>query len=302
MMVEEMYTRQESLELHVPKSVTIVGLGGTGSWAAIYCAMSGVKELVLIDDDVIELSNLNRLPFSTEAIGRYKVNAVADFVWGLRDDIRTESHRLKITSDNMAMIRTEACICCTDKLQSQQEINAYCRKNNIQYQRSGYDGTILNVSRATPLTFETGEDHGGYTVTPSWSVPASVSAALACYSLMKQELHIMDDISKLNTGTSCLAKHVVDTVRTRAYGEGKDDVFERAYVFGLGKCNDCHEWKRGYDTGFSKARGQMQMLVSYIRAGRDIIAELQAELAKTKKELEEAKCQELEKVSIAETA
>jgi len=41
--------------------VTIVGLGGTGSAAAVQCARSGVGELVLVDCDEAEESNLNRL-------------------------------------------------------------------------------------------------------------------------------------------------------------------------------------------------------------------------------------------------
>ena len=41
-------------------SVLIIGLGGLGSPAAIYLAASGIGEVTLVDDDVVDLSNLQR--------------------------------------------------------------------------------------------------------------------------------------------------------------------------------------------------------------------------------------------------
>ena len=41
--------------------VGIVGLGGVGSFVAQMLAYLGVNEFLLVDDDIIEESNLNRL-------------------------------------------------------------------------------------------------------------------------------------------------------------------------------------------------------------------------------------------------
>ena len=41
-------------------SVLIIGLGGLGSPAAIYLAASGIGEVTLVDDDVVDLSNIQR--------------------------------------------------------------------------------------------------------------------------------------------------------------------------------------------------------------------------------------------------
>ena len=56
----------------------ILGCGGLGSWVAAGLACVGVGRLTLVDDDVVELSNLNRQLLFTEAdIGRAKVAAAA---------------------------------------------------------------------------------------------------------------------------------------------------------------------------------------------------------------------------------
>ncbi len=58
--------------------VTVLGVGGLGSWAALSLACCGVGELVLHDGDVVELSNLNRQVLFTPAdAGRPKAPLAA---------------------------------------------------------------------------------------------------------------------------------------------------------------------------------------------------------------------------------
>ena len=53
--------------------IVIAGLGGLGSPAALYLAAAGIGKLVLIDNDTIEESNLNRqLLYSTAQLGKKK--------------------------------------------------------------------------------------------------------------------------------------------------------------------------------------------------------------------------------------
>ena len=63
--------------------IAIVGCGGTGSAVASLLARSGVLRFLLVDPDRVDISNLNRLHFSTRAdaiVGRYKVDVVGDAI------------------------------------------------------------------------------------------------------------------------------------------------------------------------------------------------------------------------------
>lgn len=60
-------------------TVTIVGVGGLGTWAAAGLASAGVGRLVLVDDDVVDLSNLNRqVLYRRSDVGRPKAEVACE--------------------------------------------------------------------------------------------------------------------------------------------------------------------------------------------------------------------------------
>lgn len=77
---------QEAL---LASKVLIVGLGGLGSPVALYLAAAGVGELHLADDDVVDLSNLQRqIIHDSAAIDRSKVASAAQRLAGLNPELQ----------------------------------------------------------------------------------------------------------------------------------------------------------------------------------------------------------------------
>lgn len=82
--------------------VVILGCGGLGCWAAASLACAGVGTLILIDDDRVELSNLNRqILFGQSDIGREKVDAAASSLSRHNPavDVRTVNRRIRSADD-----------------------------------------------------------------------------------------------------------------------------------------------------------------------------------------------------------
>ncbi|MCK6372365.1 MAG: molybdopterin-synthase adenylyltransferase MoeB, partial [Gammaproteobacteria bacterium] len=81
--------------------VVCVGAGGLGSPAALYLAAAGVGELGIVDDDVVELSNLQRQVLHTTAsIGRPKTESAAEMLAALNPDVRVTPYRVRLTAEN----------------------------------------------------------------------------------------------------------------------------------------------------------------------------------------------------------
>jgi len=62
------------------QTVGVIGLGSGGSFAALSLAMSGVGRFILVDDDVVDVSNVVRHAADLRDVGRPKVDAVADLI------------------------------------------------------------------------------------------------------------------------------------------------------------------------------------------------------------------------------
>lgn len=106
--------------------IAIVGVGGTGSFAVEELARLGVGRLTLIDDEVIERTNLNRVVGSTiRDVGRPKVDVLAEVAGRARSDVKVTNVRGSILHETVArrLIDCDAIFCCTDSHGSRAVIN-----------------------------------------------------------------------------------------------------------------------------------------------------------------------------------
>ena len=86
-------------------SVAIVGAGGIGSPAIQYLAAAGVGRLILIDDDAVEVSNLQRQTiYATDDVGSAKVVAAATRARAVNPGVAIETRTARLAPDNAAFI------------------------------------------------------------------------------------------------------------------------------------------------------------------------------------------------------
>ena len=72
--------------------VAVVGVGGTGSPVATLLARAGVGELILIDGDVLDKTNMNRVRgYRIKDAGKSKAKTLAKFIKGLGLDVRVSA-------------------------------------------------------------------------------------------------------------------------------------------------------------------------------------------------------------------
>ncbi len=82
--------------------VLCLGAGGLGSPSALYLAAAGIGTIGLVDDDVVDASNLQRqVLHGTDRIGMAKVDSAATTLGNLNPDVRVNKHPFRLTSDNV---------------------------------------------------------------------------------------------------------------------------------------------------------------------------------------------------------
>ena len=86
-------------------SVLLVGMGGLGSPTAMYLAAAGVGRIGIVDFDVVDFSNLQRqIIFSTEDVGRPKLQAAEERLQGINPNLEIETYETRLTSENALKI------------------------------------------------------------------------------------------------------------------------------------------------------------------------------------------------------
>src|SRR5947208_15582967 len=81
--------------------VLLIGAGGLGSPAGLYLAAAGVGRIGIVDDDVVDESNLERqVLHTTERMGRPKTESAKATITALNPDVTVDEHRVRLTRDN----------------------------------------------------------------------------------------------------------------------------------------------------------------------------------------------------------
>src|SRR5271166_854257 len=81
--------------------VLVVGAGGLGSPLVLYLAAAGIGTIGLIDDDVVDISNLQRqIAHTTASIGTPKVLSAAAAARAINPGVTIEAHQARLTPEN----------------------------------------------------------------------------------------------------------------------------------------------------------------------------------------------------------
>lgn len=93
-------------------TVAICGLGGLGSNIAVALARAGVGKLILIDFDMVDITNLHRQQYKANQIGVNKTDALAYNLCEIAPFTTVETHNVRITENNAKKLLENADIIC----------------------------------------------------------------------------------------------------------------------------------------------------------------------------------------------
>ena len=109
--------------------VLCIGTGGLGAPLGLYLAAAGVGRIGLVDFDVVDSTNLQRqVLFSTQDVGRPKIQAAADRLRNLNPEIQIDTFETHLTSENALDIMKDYDIIVdgTDNFPTRYLINDAC--------------------------------------------------------------------------------------------------------------------------------------------------------------------------------
>lgn len=133
--------------------ILICGIGGLGGVTATYLAAAGVGEIRLVDFDDVELSNLNRqILYSTDDIGKSKVQVAGQRLLALNPDVKIVTRACRIDDDNISDLVSgcDLVIDGFDNHSSRLTLNRAAYETRIPYLYAAVDGWLGQVSLFAP--------------------------------------------------------------------------------------------------------------------------------------------------------
>lgn len=114
--------------------VLLIGAGGLGSPAGLYLAAAGIGTIGIIDDDVVDASNLQRqILHRTHDLGSPKVESARRTIEALNPDVEVKTHRLRLHEQNVEEIFSgyDLIVDGSDSFETRFVVNDACVKLSI---------------------------------------------------------------------------------------------------------------------------------------------------------------------------
>ncbi len=134
-------------------TVTIVGAGGLGGVVCEILARTGVGELILIDGDSYDESNLNRQIHSMENnLNRYKVDASRKRVASINSAVSVRACETVLTEHNIAehLSGSDVVVDCLDNIPDRFLVQKYCQGEEIPFVHGAVAGMMGQVMTIYP--------------------------------------------------------------------------------------------------------------------------------------------------------
>lgn len=122
--------------------VLIIGAGGLGSPAILYLVASGIGYIGIIENDLVDLSNLNRqILYNREDVNKNKINSAKNKIHKINPFCQVITHKYEINIINAQTIIKyyDIILDCTDNFKTRYTINNACNKLHKTYIYGGID-------------------------------------------------------------------------------------------------------------------------------------------------------------------
>ncbi|MBC7379495.1 MAG: HesA/MoeB/ThiF family protein [Burkholderiaceae bacterium] len=120
---------EEVQERWLASHALIIGAGGLGSPAALYLASAGVGHITIVDDDVVDLTNLQRqIAHDVSRIGQPKALSAAQSIAAINPEVHVTCVVARADAALLATLVTQADVVldCCDNFATRHLVNAAC--------------------------------------------------------------------------------------------------------------------------------------------------------------------------------
>lgn len=133
----ELLIGKEKIEKLRGKKILVIGLGGVGGYVVESLVRSGIESIIIVDNDVVDITNLNRQIIATrDSIGKMKTLEFEKRIKSINPDCKVKTISEFITKDNIDKLfdeKIDYLIDACDTVSTKKLIIDNCIKENISF-------------------------------------------------------------------------------------------------------------------------------------------------------------------------
>ena len=134
------------------KHILIAGVGGVGGYVVEAIARAGVGKITIIDNDVVDITNINRQLISNlDNVGKAKVDEFSQRIKLINPEVELVSLPVFIDENNLDELlsdKPDYIIDCIDTIESKLALIVYCLKHKLKIVSSMGAGNRIDVTKA----------------------------------------------------------------------------------------------------------------------------------------------------------
>ena len=143
--------------------ILILGVGGVGGYVTESLARCGVKNITIVDPDIVDVTNINRQIIALQStIGKKKVDVLSKRILDINPNCQVETFDLFYKEENKEVIFNkdyDYVIDCCDTIKSKEILIRECLKRNIKVISSmgaGYklDPSLIKISKLKKTDYD----------------------------------------------------------------------------------------------------------------------------------------------------
>lgn len=141
---------EENINKLRESKVCIFGIGGVGSYVLEGLVRSGIENFIIVDNDIVDETNINRQLIATEKnIGKLKVEAAKERMLEINKNVKVKTYNTFFLKDNDGIIddSIDYIVDCIDTISAKIELAVIANKNNIPIISSMGTGNKLDPTK-----------------------------------------------------------------------------------------------------------------------------------------------------------
>lgn len=158
----ELLLGKEGMEKLKKSTVAVFGIGGVGSFTSEALVRAGLGKIILIDYDIIDITNINRQIHATsKTVGLVKVEVMKERLLAVNPELKIEIYREKYNEKNREKLISTAydyVVDAIDMVTAKIDLITTCKEKNIPIISSMGAGNKLN-----PTLLEVGDIYSTHT-------------------------------------------------------------------------------------------------------------------------------------------